>query len=198
MPNATTAAEWDREYRAGRWRFLGGLAESARYGIIALWLAETGTHARVLDVGCGEALLFRRLAPLGLERYVGVDLAGAALEAAEIDPARAALHAADLHGFSPASGESFSAVVFNEVLHFSEEPVRQLERYARFLAPGGAIAVSMYVPRRPESGAHRLIADIWQATGGEEWEVLDDLLLYSERKQAHWKLRLLRPLGRGP
>ncbi|MAA98649.1 MAG: ArsR family transcriptional regulator [Stappia sp.] len=193
--NATTADGWDEEYRRGRWSFLRDLPESGRYGIIGMWLSLNGALDSVLDIGCGEGLLYERLAPMGVGRYVGIDLAPAALGIANVDADKASLRAADLHTFTPEPGEAFKAVVFNEVLHFSEDPAAAVARYVPFLEPGGVIAISMYSPKRPESGANRLIARLWEATDGDEWEVLDDCRLTSDSKNVTWRLRLIRPKG---
>ncbi|ADZ71309.1 class I SAM-dependent methyltransferase [Polymorphum gilvum] len=194
--NATTAEGWDEEYEAGRWAFLRALPESGRYGILGMWLKLTGTLSEVLDIGCGEGLLYERLAPLGLKRYVGMDIAPAALEIANVDPAVAALVAGDMHSFEPRPGERFSAVVFNEVLHFSDDPVALVERYVPFLSKDGVIAISMYSPARPDSGANRLIDRLWAATGDPaRWQVLDDCRLVSDKKGVTWRLRLLKPVA---
>ncbi|MBL6430573.1 MAG: class I SAM-dependent methyltransferase [Alphaproteobacteria bacterium] len=190
--NASTADGWDEEYRAGRWSFLRDLPESGRYGIIGMWLSLTETLDSVLDIGCGEGLLYERLQPMGIKRYVGVDLAPAALNIANVDPDLASLRAGDLHTFTP-EGETFSAIVFNEVLHFSDDPAAAVARYVPFLAPGGVIAVSMYSPKRLESGANRLISRLWEATDGPDWDVLDDYRLTSDKKNVTWRLRLVRP-----
>jgi trans-aconitate methyltransferase len=191
--NASTADGWDEEYRAGRWSFLRDLPESGRYGIIGMWLSLTETLDSVLDLGCGEGLLYERLQPMGIRRYVGVDLAPAALNIANVDPDLASLRAGDLHTFTPQEGETFSAIVFNEVLHFSDDPAAAVARYVPFLAPGGVIAVSMYSPKRLESGANRLISRLWEATDGPEWDVLDDYRLTSDKKSVTWRLRLVKP-----
>ena len=128
---------------------------------------------------------------MGIKRYVGVDLAPAALNIANVDPDLASLRAGDLHTFTPEEGETFSAIVFNEVLHFSDDPAAAVARYVPFLAPGGVIAVSMYSPKRLESGANRLISRLWEATDGAEWDVLDDYRLTSDKKNVTWRLRLV-------
>ncbi len=194
MKNASTAEGWDEEYRNGRWAFLRDLPESGRYGVIGMWLSLTGAMSDVLDIGCGEGLLYERLQPMGIKRYVGVDLAPAALEIANTDPKIASLRAGDMHTFTPEENETFSAVVFNEVLHFADDPAAVVSRYVPFLKPDGVIAVSMYSPKRPESGANRLIARLWEATEGEGWEVLDDYRLTSDKKNVTWRLRLIKPV----
>lgn len=193
--NASTAEGWDEEYEAGRWAFLRSLPESGRYGIIGMWLSLTDTLSDVLDIGCGEGLLYERLAPMGLKRYVGMDLAPAALEIANVDPKIAALRAGDMHSFEPEPGETFSAIVFNEVLHFADDPGAVVARYVPFLKEGGVIALSMYSPKRPESGANKLIAKLWESTDDEtKWEVLDDYRLVSDKKGVTWRMRLVKPV----
>lgn len=192
--NASTAEGWDEEYRGGRWDFLRDLPESGRYGIIGMWLSLNDALGSVLDIGCGEGLLYERLKPMGIRRYVGVDLAPAALEFADIDPAVASLRAGDMHTFTPEEGETFSAVVFNEVLHFARDPAAVVSRFVPFLDENGVMAISMYSPKRLESGANRLIARTWEATNGPEWEVLDDYRLTSDRKNVTWRLRLVKPV----
>ncbi|MTI43743.1 methyltransferase family protein [Roseibium hamelinense] len=194
--NASTAEGWDEEYEAGRWAFLRSLPESGRYGIIGMWLNLTNSNKHVLDIGCGEGLLYERLAPMGLQKYVGIDLSPASLEIANVDPAAASLRAADMHTFQPEAGETFSAIVFNEVLHFAENPGALVSRYVPFLKPDGVIALSMYAPKRPESGANKLIARLWEATDDTHaFEVLDDYRLVSDKKGVTWRMRLVKPAG---
>ncbi len=193
--NASTAEGWDEEYEAGRWNFLRSLPESGRYGIIGMWLSLTGTTEDVLDIGCGEGLLYERLAPMGVKRYVGVDLSPKSLEIANVDPKIAHLRAGDMHTFEPDAGEKFSAIVFNEVLHFTEDAAAVVSRYVPFLKTDGVIALSMYSPKRPESGANKLIARLWEATDDtSKWEVLDDYRLVSDKKGVTWRLRLVKPV----
>ncbi|MDD7909112.1 MULTISPECIES: class I SAM-dependent methyltransferase [Pseudovibrio] len=195
MKNASTADGWDEEYRQGRWAFLRSLPESGRYGIIGMWLALTNSNEEILDIGCGEGLLYERLAPMGVKRYVGMDLAPAALEIADVDPSIASLRAGDMHTFEPNEGETFSAIIFNEVLHFAEDPGAVVARYVPYLKEDGVIALSMYSPKRPESGANKLIAKLWEATDDEsKWEVLDDYALRSDKKNVTWRMRLVKPV----
>jgi len=193
--NASTAAGWDEEYEAGRWAFLRSLPESGRYGIIGMWLTLTKSIGDVLDIGCGEGLLYERLQPMGVTRYVGVDLSPASLQIANVDPKIASLRAGDMHSFAPEDGETFSAIVFNEVLHFAEDPAAVVARYVPFLTDDGVIALSMYSPNKPESGANKLIAKLWQATDdAAKWEVLDDYRLVSDKKGVTWRMRLVKPV----
>ncbi len=192
--NETSPEGLDREYREGRWSFLGNIREMSRHGIIASWMMGTENTAAVLDIGCGQGHFYRRIEPLGLQQYVGVDLSEEPLEKAQavINPDIAELVRADLREFSP-DRAGFNAIIFNEVLNYAEDAADQVERYAGFLAPGGIIAVSIYAPARPESGAHKRIADVWSRMNRDEWDVLDDVTLTSHIKDTTWRMKLVRP-----
>ncbi len=193
--NASTAEGWDEEYEAGRWAFLRALPESGRYGIIGMWLMLTDTMDDMLDIGCGEGLLGERLIPIGLKKYVGIDLSPSSLKIADLDPELASLRAGDMHTFEPKAGETFSAIVFNEVLHFADDPGAVVSRYVPFLKKDGVIALSMYSPKRAESGANKLINQLWEATDDTaKWEVLDDYRLVSDKKGVTWRMRLVKPV----
>lgn len=193
--NKISATGLDEEYHKGRWDFLDNITEMGRHGIMTSWLIACECTSSVLDLGCGAGPLYQRLEPLGLKRYVGVDLSTQALKQAEqkINSQIAELINADLNNFTP-SGEPFSAVLFNEVLNYADDPADLVTRYAAFVAPNGVIALSIYAPERPQSGAHRKIADVWTRTDKSDYHILDDLTLTSHRKSATWRMRLVRPL----
>jgi len=195
MPNAATGDEWDAEYREGRWGFLLDIKEVGRTGVITAWLKTTGTGARILDIGCGEGILYRHLDPAALESYVGVDLSEEALVRTGIDDEKAKLIAADLQSYAPEPGETFTAVVFNEVLHFAEDPGAEIARAAEWLAPGGIIAVSMYAPWKETGGGYAKVRAMEEATDGDRWDLLDALELKSQAKDVRWRLRLVKPAG---
>ncbi|QUS57276.1 class I SAM-dependent methyltransferase [Pseudovibrio brasiliensis] len=187
--------DWDRQYKEGRWHFLNDIKEAARYGILSAWLGQTEASRNVLDVGCGEAILYHYLTASGLQHYCGVDLSETALSKAEVIPNEAQLVQSDLENFSPKSGQRFTAIIFNEVLYFCEDPEQQLKRYAEFLEPDGVIAISMYTPAREKSGAHKSLQKVWAETDkATHWQVLDDLELNSRSKNVGWKLRLVKPV----
>src|SRR3954454_119623 len=79
---APSAATWDAEYAAGRWAYLGELPELARFSVLAGYLRHFKPGGAILDVGCGEGALAKRLSAGDFRRYVGVDLSAAAIEKA--------------------------------------------------------------------------------------------------------------------
>ena len=112
---APSAATWDAQYVAGRWAYLGELPELARFSVLAGYLRHFKPGGAILDVGCGEGVLAKRLPRGDYRRYVGVDLSAAAIEQAARSLApNASWIAADAQTYAPT--ERFDAIVFNEVV----------------------------------------------------------------------------------
>ena len=183
---------WETEYEAGRWAYLGGLQETARNGVVAAYLRHAMPAGTLLDVGCGEGVLARHLDRQLATRYVGVDIAQAALDNATLDPAWARLVCSPLEDFAPAAGERFAAIVFNEVLFFTDAPGAMLARYRDWLAPDGVVVVSMYRTPRETSGARRSLEAVWAALDGPGWTSLDESRLTNVPKDLTWHVRLVR------
>jgi SAM-dependent methyltransferase len=136
-------ALWENQYQSGIWACLGQLSELARYSIIIGYLTELKPRAAVLDVGCGEGLLFSRYRHYGYERYVGIDISAAAL--AKLRPAedgKTAFICADAETYVPV--QSFDALIFNETLYYFHEPLAVADRYVSALDRSGIVIVSTY------------------------------------------------------
>lgn len=146
---------WEGEYRRGKWELMRN--ELARYSVIAAYVHRLSPGGSVLDVGAGEGLLVDHLRPLGYGRYVGIDLAEAAVEQAQ---ARAdettRFVATDAETFQPQG--LWDVVVLNECIYYFTDPLATVARYKSFLAPGGALVVSTFRSRRADAIGRRLLA----------------------------------------
>lgn len=137
---------WEEQYRGGKWSFLGGLPEVARYSVIAGYIAFLKTKPAILDLGCGEGILFHRYRPLGYAHYIGIDLSAAALDGLRAyEDERTRFVQADAETFAFAAGR-FDVAVFNESLYYFHEPLAAVRRYAQSLKPDGILIVSTYLP----------------------------------------------------
>jgi|SRR3954470_13178444 SAM-dependent methyltransferase len=153
---APSAATWDAQYVAGRWAYLGELPELARFSVLAGYLSHFKPGGAILDIGCGEGALAKRLPAGAFRRYVGVDLSAAAIEkAVRAAASNTSWIAADAQNYEPT--ERFDAVVFNEVVYFFADPAGTVERYARALNDGGILLFSINTAFR---GGMAILADL--------------------------------------
>lgn len=176
------AARWDHQYATGRWEKLKGEAEQARLDATVRLLTAYKPHARVLEIGCGAALLQRRAASAQYTAWLGIDISSVAIEQARQFAGEAVRYeVADMEAFNP--GERFDAIVFTESIYYSSDPARLLRRYARFLNPGGRFFISMFRTKRTP----RISARIHQAAA-----MLDSVVTKNEL--GTWECSVLRPI----
>ncbi len=142
------ASVWNQQYQDGRWDLLAESDESVRYAVLDGLARARKPRASILDVGCGEGLLQRRLT--GYQRYLGIDVSEVAISRArEREDPRTRFIAADAARFSPE--QLFDVIIFNESLYYFANPLAVLEHYRQFLESGGVFLISMFCTRR--SGA---------------------------------------------
>jgi 2-polyprenyl-3-methyl-5-hydroxy-6-metoxy-1,4-benzoquinol methylase len=139
--------EWDRQYATSTWDYLTGLEQAPRYAVIEGWRRRLKPTGSVLDLGCGEGVLFDQIPPAARVTYTGVDLSEVAIESAVRKVRDAALErfiCSDLLTFEPPPGSRFDVIVFNEVLYYLADPLSTVRRYRSVLAPDGIIVVSVF------------------------------------------------------
>jgi 2-polyprenyl-3-methyl-5-hydroxy-6-metoxy-1,4-benzoquinol methylase len=113
----------------------------ARERVVIDTLRRQGTVRSILDVGCGDALLFdAALALPGVEHVEGIET-----DVALLDPVgqhRARIHSGPLDAtFIP--GRRFSAILFLDVLEHLGDPATALIRATELLEPNGFVLVTV-------------------------------------------------------
>ena len=120
------AQTWDPKTYAKNARFVSDLGSP----VLELLAARPGE--RILDLGCGDGVLTRRLVDLGCA-VVGVDSSTPQVEAAR----RLGIEAYVMNGEELAYHDEFDAVFSNAVLHWIKRADVMLEAVYRSLRPGG-------------------------------------------------------------
>ena len=147
------AAKYFRE-NAGRWDELRRLyvAEAeVENGLRKLFSSRRMRY--FLDVGTGTGRMLEVFAPL-CECAVGIDISLEMLAVARVNLARAGIEncrvrRGDMYNL-PQASESVDAVIFHQVLHYSDDPAMAIMEAARVLAPGGIIAVADFASHQLE------------------------------------------------
>jgi SAM-dependent methyltransferase len=99
-------------------------------------------RGRILDVGCGDGILFPALIPFG-------DVEGIEADGTTLDPAgpwRDRIHVAAFDGSAPLRGP-YDLVLMLDVIEHLDAPVAALRQAAALVRPDGAVLVS--VPALP-------------------------------------------------
>lgn len=117
-----------------------GMADAVSVRVVR-WLQEAGVGraARVLDAGCGEGFLLRRLhAVLGVEPW-GVDISAAAVDIAAKSLPAGRWIVANADRRLPLADRAFAVVL-------AIAARRNFPEYLRLLAPGGCLVVGVPAP----------------------------------------------------
>jgi trans-aconitate methyltransferase len=122
----SNAQSWDPERYARNARFVSDLGAP----VVDLLAPQSGE--RILDLGCGDGALTKKLADLGCQ-VVGVDGSSAQIEAAR----RLGLDARVTNGEQLAFDSEFDAVFSNAALHWMKRADDVIGGVWRALRPGG-------------------------------------------------------------
>jgi SAM-dependent methyltransferase len=117
---------WDAKQYSENARFVSDLGAS----VIALLAPRSGEH--ILDLGCGDGALTKKLAEHGC-RVVGVDASTEMTAAAR----RLGLDARVMDGHELRFDNEFDAVFSNAALHWLKQPEKVIAGVWRALKPGG-------------------------------------------------------------
>lgn len=184
---------WEKDYQSGRWDYLADTGETARYAVIRSLILRAPRPRRLLDVGCGEALLLRQVGPEEIDRYTGLDIAQAALDRAAPKRECDRFVCSTVEEFIP--DEKWSIIVFNEVLYYTGDPVGQIQKYEKSLDPGGILIVSIF--KKPRFWAYnnrcaRRVKNLFLRGG---YDILNAVEIKRIDGKGSWQIFAVRPAG---
>ncbi len=169
-PERHPPERFEAGYRTGDFEYYAQLDEMPRYGVLLGYVTYFGDVPDVLDIGCGRGLLRIRLPEDAFRSYVGVDLAGAAIDAARaLEDGRTRFVHGDARTLDLPHAD---VVVLNEVLYYLDDADAFLTLVAGWLRPGGRVLTSMW--RHPGD------AQLWRIVD-ERFELVDRVHVRSER-----------------
>lgn len=191
------AGSWNEQYADGAWNRLRNMREFAHYGSVAAYVNARRQSVSVLDLGCGEGILFNFMNAKIIANYTGVDISVVALEGARSNIANSAdphtrcrLICAPAEVYSPETDEKFDFIILNEVLHYCNDPKSLLEKLRPHLSLDGVMIVSWF--RRQNDPLLAKEMEMWNVLEAEKWEIIDVASVQNIKHNLQWQLRVVR------
>ena len=129
---------WNREFERGAW-FSG-----ERTAIMLQLVEQYGANRRIVELGCGDGSLARRVVHVPHTSYLGIDVADrATATASEINDPRYSFRTCSMQNWHPDG--AFDLLIMEECLYYLGAKAQDalLERAFAAMAPGGVAIFSV-------------------------------------------------------
>lgn len=183
--------EWESQYAAGDWNFLGSLNEGPRFFLIAGYIHRLIKSGAVLDAGCGEGHLANCLDHSRV-RYHGFDPSATAIDNARKLYPGASFQVSSAEDFSDNFTERFDAVVFNEVLTQLSDPIGQLNIYSKALKTAGVFVISTFQGHNKNSNGKVVTEMLDREISDGRFTLLAGAEVTSLENDLRWRVFVLR------
>jgi trans-aconitate methyltransferase len=171
-----SAQTWEQKYRDENYE-LRGKKEDGRYGTLLQILRryDTGT---LLDMGCGDGLLWRDYRPLSNSSLIGIDYSPTAVAKANtLNIPHCRFECGDYRSFRP--GQPIAAVVFNESLYYIDDFLNAVRKSNEWLGENGVVIISMFDTLVTKRIWRKLLQEctpvqgvtVWDHESGCKWTV---------------------------
>jgi trans-aconitate methyltransferase len=169
---------WERKYRLEHYD-LGDPQEDGRYGAL-LQVLRRYDHGPMLDLGCGDGLLWKHYRPLSESLLIGVDYSDTAVaKANSLALPNTEFRARDYRTFDP--GRKLAVAVFNESLYYIDNFLDAIGKAESWIDDQGVVVVSMFDTLVTQRIWKRLM---------ERRKWLQSLSVYDHRSKRRWTIRV--------
>jgi len=137
-------ATWEEQYREGVWDILKNEDAREHYQAVAEFCSTLSTAPSILDVGCGEALLYKEFkrANTPISNYLGIDISSNAVQGASTQFPEAHFLNVNAEEYLPPSS-SFDLIIFNESIYYFKRPIDILNKYESGITPSGFFVITL-------------------------------------------------------
>ena len=183
-PLKASKERWEEQFKTGHWTYLGGLEQMNRYSIlIGYYDYFFGQGGNILDLGCGQGILFKRIKNREPKNYIGVDLSKIAIDQASLEHFnKATFVCADIESFEPP--QKFDMIIFNESLYYLNKPLNILSRYSGYLSNNGKMIISMWDNKERNNKLWKPIEKIY--------DIIDAIYLRDLQSEVGWIIKVLK------
>jgi SAM-dependent methyltransferase len=132
---------WNIKYFQGKWDYIE--KEEVRYKNIYKLISESNSNPNLLDLGCAFGTLLKHFKNEEYASYVGIDLSSNVIsKAKKRNYPKSEFLSCNIQNFIP--DNKFDVIIFNEVIYYLDDPLKELKRYSDFLTENGCFIISIY------------------------------------------------------
>jgi SAM-dependent methyltransferase len=161
---------WDFQYSNGQWDYLRTREMQRIYKARDL-LDKYALNGNILEIGCGEGVLFQNISEVSFSYFEGIDISKVAIDKT-IKSEKSVFFVADMENYVP-QNIPFTVILLNEVLYYSKNPLKLLNRYVKFMEKEGVFIIGMYDTPKSEN--------IWKSIGNNFSE-LESIIVQQDSK----------------
>lgn len=171
---------WNHKYAMHNWDNLH--QEDERFSAVIKMCYNTNAMPSILEIGCGEAVMFQKMKDKPVACFTGIDLSDVAIERAKpFEQANVKFEVGDMETYQPA--RQYDLIVFNESLYYSKKPGLILKRMAGRLTPHGNIIITAI--------ENKYTAHLWPAVEAFRWHKQEECTV--EAGDSKWVIKMYRP-----
>lgn len=182
--NRVAKSTWETQFANGDWDVLESEEEAKHYEVIVQFYNNYAKGKKVLDVGCGQGVLFGYLSKgdAGRFDYQGIDISKNAIEQACIKYENDNFKKLDFE--NEVLREKFDLIIFNESLYYFNRPLNKIKECVQnYLNKEGLIIISM---------CDYLGNDVIWEKLKKNYQFLETRDVVNKKEQK-WKIALLKP-----
>lgn len=184
--NRVSKDVWEQQFDSNTWDYLENKDEAAHYHVIVKLYNQYKNTSTVLDVGCGQGVLYKYLknsSALPDSQYTGIDISKNAVENASRQ--FPGINFSQLDFDKSGINKKFDVIIFNETLYYFTRPLKTLERCTlQNLNPNGAFIISMCYFVGHEK--------IWEQLA-KHYTIITEEEVVNDKGQS-WKIKLVTPV----
>jgi SAM-dependent methyltransferase len=182
---------WEREYRSGNWQFLSGIGELAHNTVVAGFIHRSRKPLTLLDLGCGQGAIRQHLNMDLVTQYTGVDLAQIALDRLSPKRGNDRLVCSSVEEYQP--DDKWDVVLFNEILYYTKDPVREIQKFETCLRTNGFFVISMYRKRNPLAYNNRCLRKVHTYFRQAGYKLIEFVEVRRLLFQSAWRIFVVQP-----
>jgi SAM-dependent methyltransferase len=132
---------WNIKFFQGKWDYIE--KEEIRYKNIYTLINESNSNPSLLDLGCAFGTVLNYFKKEDYSSYVGIDISSNVIsKAKKRNYPNSEFSSCNIQKFVPKN--KFDVIIFNEVIYYLDDPLKELERYSEFLTENGFFIISIY------------------------------------------------------